>query len=334
MDNKIDFVITWVDGDDPVWQKERSYYADLEHIEIDDNSCRFRDWDTLRYWFRGVEKFAPWVNNIFFVTYGHLPKWLNTNHPKLRIVKHSDFIPAEYLPTFSSNVFEFYFHKIEGLSDKFVYFNDDMFLIDEVYPDRFFRDGLPCDIGAFVDNNIKGMFGCSVFIAINLINQHFNKKESVMKNPSKWFNLAYSFNFLLHNFLYFRIRRSSFNGFYNHHLPQGYLKKTYDEVWANCEKDLIRTSRSKFRRYGDVAPWLLRYWQLASGQFTPYSCKEDKYYVIKDTNILEISTCIKHQKFKMICLNDTPIQMNFDENREKILEAFGVILPDKCNFEL
>lgn len=57
MDNKedkIDFVITWVDGNDPRWQEERNHYAALEHREFDNNNARFRDWDTLRYWFRNL----------------------------------------------------------------------------------------------------------------------------------------------------------------------------------------------------------------------------------------------------------------------------------------
>ena len=151
MDNKIDFVITWVDGNDPVWRKDFKHYSEIEGKEVDKRPVWFRNWDNLQYWFRGVEKFAPWVNNIYFVTYGHLPEWLNVNHPKLQIVKHEDFIPKEYLPTFSSRVIGFFFHRIKGLSEKFVYFNDDMFLINNVRPDRFFRDGLPCDFPGLSD---------------------------------------------------------------------------------------------------------------------------------------------------------------------------------------
>ena len=139
MEEKIDFVITWVDDSDPKWRKEFEYYSAQDRRTINTDACRYRDWDTLRYWFRGVEKFAPWVNKIYFVTYGHLPKWLNTDNSKLVIVKHEEFIPAEYLPTFNSFAIEFFFHKIEGLSEKFVYFNDDMFLIDSVSPERFFK---------------------------------------------------------------------------------------------------------------------------------------------------------------------------------------------------
>ena len=178
MDKKIDFVITWVDDSDPKWRKEYEYYSAKEGRCINTDACRYRDWDTLRYWFRGVEKFAPWFNKIFFVTYGHLPKWLNTDNPKLVIVKHEDFIPAEYLPTFSSFAIEFFFHKIKGLSERFVYFNDDMFLIDCVSPERFFRNGLPCDIAALSPIFTKGMFGCSVYLAIDLIRCNFNKKKS------------------------------------------------------------------------------------------------------------------------------------------------------------
>ena len=83
MEEKIDFVITWVDGNDPAWRKDFEYYSELEGRDIDKRVVRFRDWENLQYWFRGVEKFAPWVNKIYFVTYGHVPGWLNTEHPKL-----------------------------------------------------------------------------------------------------------------------------------------------------------------------------------------------------------------------------------------------------------
>lgn len=88
MVDKIDFVITWVDDSDEEWQKDRNSY--LKNDDCDTRVQRFRNWDLLRYWFRGVEKFAPWVNRIHFITYGHLPKYLNVHHPKLNIVKHSD----------------------------------------------------------------------------------------------------------------------------------------------------------------------------------------------------------------------------------------------------
>src|SRR5690554_53344 len=136
----MDFVLIWVDGSDPNWQAQKNLYSGKP---AGDSPARFRDWDILKYWFRGVEKFAPWVNKIFFVTWGHVPEFLNLEHPKLVIVRHEDYIPKEYLPTFSANVIETNLHRIEGLSDKFVYFNDDVFITKKVTKEDFFKNGLP-----------------------------------------------------------------------------------------------------------------------------------------------------------------------------------------------
>ena len=106
---------------------------------------RYRDWKLLKYWFRGVEKYAPWVNKIYFITYGHLPKWLNTENEKLVILKHSDYIPDKYLPTYNSNVIEMNYFRIKELNEKFVNFNDDMFIINDIREEDFFANGLPCD---------------------------------------------------------------------------------------------------------------------------------------------------------------------------------------------
>ena len=92
----IDIVIPWVDGSDPAWRAERAKYD--PSATSDNSEERFRDWDTFRYWFRCIEKNAPWVRTIHFVTWGHLPGWLDPSHPKLHIVNHRDFIPEEYLP--------------------------------------------------------------------------------------------------------------------------------------------------------------------------------------------------------------------------------------------
>ena len=145
---EIDFVITWVDGNDPDWQKQKMEYSmqpDLSQKQ-DDRKERYRDWDLLRYWFRGVERFAPWVRRIHFVTWGHLPSWLNKEHPKLNIVNHKDFIPEKYLPTFNSHAIEWNMHRIPGLAENFVYFNDDMFLIKKVRPEQYFKNDLPVDM--------------------------------------------------------------------------------------------------------------------------------------------------------------------------------------------
>ena len=143
MNEKIDFVITWVDGSDKKWLEEKRKYDNS--IDVDDSINRYRDWDNLKYWFRGVEKFAPWVNKIYFITYGHLPKFLNTSHEKLVIVNHEDFIDKKNLPLFNSNAIEFNLKNINDLSENFVLFSDDVFILDKVKTTDFFKNDLPCD---------------------------------------------------------------------------------------------------------------------------------------------------------------------------------------------
>ena len=143
MNDIIDFVVTWQDSSDPEWQKQFAKYKEEETGRTE--NARFRNLDTLRYWFRAVEQYAPWVNKVYLVTNGTFPKWINANHPKLVLVKHSDYIPEEFLPTFNSITIELFMHRIKGLSEHFVYFNDDFFLNAPTKPELFFRNGLPCD---------------------------------------------------------------------------------------------------------------------------------------------------------------------------------------------
>ena len=190
MDDKIDFVITWVDGGDIEWQKERNKFAGKDPEDI--ANYRLRDWDTLKYWFRGVEKFAPWVNNVFFVTNGQKPEWLNLNHPKLKWIKHVDYIPKEYLPTFNSHTIEHNFFRIKGLSEQFVYFNDDFFLTDYVKKTDFFYNSKPKTIAQLKPCiNKDEMYSHILLNDLLLINRHFDFREFFRKNKFKLISYKY-----------------------------------------------------------------------------------------------------------------------------------------------
>ena len=141
---QIDFVVTWLDSSDPEWQKSLALYS--PNSKGHKEKARFRSTDFFMYWFRAVERYAPWVHKVYLVTNGKFPDWINKDCPKLELVKHADFIPAEYLPTFNCRTIELHLHKIKGLSEHFVYFNDDMLLNSPVKPEYYFRNGLPCDI--------------------------------------------------------------------------------------------------------------------------------------------------------------------------------------------
>lgn len=328
--NKIDFVLLWVDGSDPVWLEEKKQYSP-KRVDYGTGENRFRDWENLQYWFRGVEKFAPWVNNIFFITWGHLPNWLNTKHPKLRIINHKDFIPEIYLPTFNSDTIETNLFRIKELSETFVLFNDDMFLIDIVTPEDFFINGLPCD--SFVENLIaptkhSGISHTKV-VSTDIINAHFKKREVHKKYFDKIYNIKYGLQNLIT--LYFE-PFPYFTGFRNPHVAYSHLKSTFAKVWKAEYLALDASCNNRFRGTNDVSHWLMRYWNLCSGKFAPRNISFGRYFEAGRNNSV-LCNYIRHQKAKTICINDVTVDFDFDIAKREINEAFHDILADKSSFE-
>ncbi|XP_053318720.1 N-acetylglucosamine-1-phosphotransferase subunits alpha/beta [Spea bombifrons] len=105
----------------------------------DISASRFEDNEELRYSLRSIEKYAPWVRNIFIVTNGQIPSWLNLDNPRVTVITHHDiFLNTSHLPTFSSPAIECHIHRIAGLSQKFIYMNDDVMFGTRVWPDDFY----------------------------------------------------------------------------------------------------------------------------------------------------------------------------------------------------
>lgn len=120
-----------------VWEPFSS--IDLENYDNHFSTSRFADNQELRYSLRSIETFAPWVRQIFIVTNGQIPSWLNLDNPRIKIVTHAEiFANKSHLPTFSSPAIESHLHKIPGLSKKFIYLNDDVMFGEEVWPDDFY----------------------------------------------------------------------------------------------------------------------------------------------------------------------------------------------------
>ena len=329
----IDIVVAWVDGNDPEWQKEfNKYVPDLSHV-IDVGEERYRDWDLLKYWFRGVEKFAPWVRKVHFVTSGQKPVWLNVNAPKLHWVKHEDFIPKEFLPTFSARPIELNFHRIEGLAEHFVYFNDDFFLINHTPRERFFQNGLPCDMALCHQiSPLNNVLGHTIVNNMCCINETFNKREVMRKNFFKWFNPKYGawqvMNWLLYPW-------SMFSYLYDFHLPYCHRKSIFEEVWAKYGDRLNKESMTRFRHITNCNQSLMRTWQLVKGEFTPYNITRDsKYWALTDDNLETVVDCVRQQKKNIIVINDNEDCNNFEESKQKLIDAFEHILPEKSSFEL
>lgn len=330
----IDFVITWVDGSDPAWRAERARCAGEPATNFGGSDARFRDWDLLRYWFRGVEKFAPWVDRIHFVTWGHLPPWLNTENPKLHVVSHADFIPEGYRPTFNSNAILLNLHRIPGLSENFVLFNDDVFILRPIGPDFFFRKGKPRDFVVlstlpFKSNTI------SLMVAQNLtvINDHFDFRAFVAGNWTKMVHWTLGVRNIIRNLMMLFLFRRFFTGFKTRHSCQAYLRSSFEDVWRIEPAKLDATCRHRFRTPTDLSEWVMRYWQLAGGRFfagnpNAYGCSHLKQEKLELA--LEI---VREQKKFVECFNDNSKLEDFDGVRARFEAEFARILPDKSTFE-
>lgn len=322
----MDFVIIWVDGNDPEWKKEFHKYKGWggDHQEI-----RFRDWNNLQYWFRGVEKFAPWVENIFFVTCGHYPGWLNLDHPQLHFIKHEDYIPSKYLPTFNSHTIELHLHRIKGLSEQFVYFNDDLFIINSISPERFFKHGNPCDM-AVMNALSGGGAGHIILNDVEAINKHCKKSEIIHRHFFKWFNYKYG-SFIFRNLCLLPWPR--FTGFVDPHFPNSYRKSTFTEMWEKEYALLDKTCMSKFRESDNLNQYIMRYWQLVKGDFSPLNVFKDSEYIdLTDGTIDYIKETIEKQTKSIIVLNDEGVS-DFNYAQQAINESFQKIFPEKSQYE-
>ena len=331
MDMKIDFVVPWVDGSDPEWIKEYNKYSPIAK-NSDTRSCNYRDFDLLRYWFRGVEKFGPWVNKVYFITNGQKPEWLNLNCKKLIWIKHEDFIPKENLPLFNSQAIEIGINEIEDLSEYFVYFNDDFYLTDKISQDFFFKNNKPRDMLVFTPlvGGLKSFISYTQLTDCALLNECFNKRQFVRKNFRKVFNLRYGKenlrNMLMLPFPYV-------STFLNQHYAQPFLKSTLNKVWENFPEKCETTQESKFREPTNINQWLFRYWNLMEGNFVPTNLNKGRKYFTLGENFNQMCSDIKNQKYKEVVINDGGYDMSVEEEK-KLLQSFNSILPEKSEFEI
>lgn len=330
----IDFVILWVDGNDPEWQKVKKKYQSSRTNE-NNASNRYRDWGLLPYWFRAVKQYTPWVRTIHFVTWGHVPKFLDLRAPKLHVVRHEDFIPKKYLPTFSSHAIEMNIHRIPGLAEHFVYFNDDMFILRELQPEDFFKKGLPCTYGGEVPIELMGNIGTWQHAMVNdlgIVNAHFSKREAVEKYGKKYIDRCYRWKDNIRTILLEKLFPDYFTGFKNLHAPAAYLKNTFAEVWKAEPEKLDMTCRDRFRSSDDVNQWVALWWQIAGGKFSPIVI-DNLVSKITDDTIDELCDAIENQCHNFICLNDSEEEIDFYRLSERLKKSFEKKLPDKSCFE-
>ena len=334
--SNIDFVITWVDGRDPEWRKRKEALS--ENSFEDEREERYRDWGLLPYWFRGVEKYAPWVGKIWFICDQNPPEWLNRDHPKLNIVRHEDYPPDEYRPAFSSHPIELNLHRIKGLSERFVYFNDDMFLLRPVKESMFFRRGLPCDsalLNTIPTDDLAGVPDGRIFYMFlnnaSYINRDYDFRSCLKRNPLKWLHPAYGKDLVRNAMLCIWPRLV---GTVELHLPQAFLKRTFREAWEKDFDILDMTSRHHFRNDLDVNQWLVRLHHIMKGEFSVRKPIRNAVFTLGRDNE-ELARTVREQKIPMICINDASMDtQTYTDSKREIQAAFDALLPQPSMFEI
>lgn len=161
MENGIDIVIPWVDGDDPKLRAKREHYAGVGKTKADASpedeyalDLRWDDFNEIHICLWSIHNFAPWVRRIWMITdeqtpeLGSLPEAFRD---KITVLDHRDIFAGyeEVLPTFNSATILSACWRIPGLSDQFIVTNDDVFFVGPVQPEDFVRDGNPVLRGKF-----------------------------------------------------------------------------------------------------------------------------------------------------------------------------------------
>lgn len=141
-DFPVDFVYTWVNDQDKVWQEKKNRALGISVVEdAAKEGCRFTNSNELLYSIRSVYSYCPWFNKIYIVTDNQIPDWLDTSNPDIIIIDHKEIFGNEgTLPTFNSNVIESRLHHIPNLSEHYISLNDDFFFGRKLKKSFFFHN--------------------------------------------------------------------------------------------------------------------------------------------------------------------------------------------------
>lgn len=304
VDFPIDFVISWVDGSDKEWLKKKASFSSLIYPNNnDDNENRYRDFGLLKNWFERVWKFAPWVNRVFLVTDDQAPLWAKKDK-RIQVINHTDFIPSKFLPTFNSNAIEMNLWRIKDLSEHFVYFNDDMYIANPVYPNDFFSNkGAPILNGGLWPVVPRDLFSKIIFNNMIVVNKLVPKKKFFKNSWRKHFSFkSNGITGLIVSLLSFPF--SNWLGFYEDHLAYPNLKSWFLKLYQRYPEIFNSTSSHRIRNYTDYSIWLLKNLYIASGNFEPRNRNFGVVIGIRDMHGLkEIQTSMR--KNKIVVINDS-----------------------------
>ncbi|MCI3243451.1 stealth family protein [Streptomyces spinosisporus] len=281
----VDVVYTWVDGEQPEMRAKRARYQGRGTAEILDketNASRYTSHDELKYSLRSLAMYADFVRHIYLVTDGQKPHWLDDEAPGITVVDHRDIFPADVLPVFNSHAIETRLHHIEGLSDHYLYFNDDVFVGRRVTAEHFFHG--------------SGLMKVPVSpLKIGIGKPH--AEETATNSASK----------NVRRLLWEKFGRMTTNNFMHTPLPQ--QRETLLALEELFAEDIRRTTASRFRSPQDVAmtaPLLYQY-ALMTGRGVPGSFSFRYVNISRPDAEKRLHDLRRTRRFDFFCLNDVDV---------------------------
>jgi hypothetical protein len=238
----IDVVYTWVDGSDPAWLSRRASSSGDSYHQESTSAARFLNRNELRFSLRSLHSNAPWVRNVFIITDDQQPSWLIDDHPQVRVVSHHEiFRDASTLPTYNSHAIESQLHHIDGLSEHFIYFNDDMFIGRPIAPQTF-----------FLANGLSKIFMSQSRVPIGPIMPLDTPVDAACKNNRRLLEEAFS-----------RTITQTFQ-----HTPYALHRSVLEEIEERFPEEHARTAANKFRGTSDlsITSSLHHYYSLFTGR--------------------------------------------------------------------
>ena len=291
----MDAVITYVDGNDPVWRKD---YEDFANVSL--LAKRFRDWGTLKYLLRGIESCMPFIENVYPVVSheSQVPDWADKEN--LKIVLHKDIIPERYLPVFNSTAIEMFLHRIEGLDERYVYFNDDMFPVRKCSETDLFRDGCAV-IGMARHLLASGMYKVQCRNSDRLARRAAGKPSSM-----------------------FFVRPQ--------HICSPMLKSECEILYGIVEKE-ISASISRIREAGNLNQYLYLDFMYHRGRLIPEKIS-NKHFSVAVASARTLEDFIMNPDRSFCCINDVRLkEEKFQELQKAVVAAFEKRFPEKSRFE-
>ncbi|GAA3535527.1 stealth family protein [Streptomyces osmaniensis] len=303
----VDIVYTWVDGEEPQMRAKRARHQEngiAEILDKETGASRYTSHDELKYSLRSLAMYADFVRHVYLVTDGQKPHWLDDSAPGITVVDHRDIFPEGVLPVFNSHAIETRLHHIPGLSEHYLYFNDDVFVGRRVTAEHFFHG--------------SGLMKIPVSpLKIGVGKPHAEETATNSANKN------------VRRLLLEKFGRMTTNNFMHTPLPQ--QRETLQTLEELFREDIARTTASRFRSPQDLAmtaPLLYQY-ALMTGRGVPGKYSFRYVNISRPDAEGRLADLRRNRRFDFFCLNDVDVP---PEERERVGVRMNEFLEDYFPF--